>query len=92
MALRYTHNLIEGAAAAPIAAARKLKAELADQNVAMVMSGANLDTETSDGYWVRNRVRVAVPQTFLLTFGGLGIRFLLDGDNQLFHFLKFGAV
>lgn len=46
MALRYTHNLIEGAAAAPIAAARKLKAELADQNVAMVMSGANLDTET----------------------------------------------
>ena len=46
MALRYTHNLIEGAAAAPIAAVRKLKAELADQNVVMIMSGANLDTET----------------------------------------------
>jgi threonine dehydratase len=46
MALRYTHNLIEGAAAAPIAAARKLQAELADQNVVMIMSGANLDTET----------------------------------------------
>ena len=46
MALRYTHNLIEGAAAAPIAAACKLKAELADQNVVMIMSGANLDTET----------------------------------------------
>ena len=46
IALRYTHNLAEGAAAAPIAAARKLKAELAGQNVVMVMSGANLDTET----------------------------------------------
>lgn len=46
MALRYTHNLIEGAAAAPIAAACKLKAELTDQNVVMIMSGANLDTET----------------------------------------------
>ena len=46
MALRYTHNLIEGAAAAPIAAACKLKAKLADQNVVMIMSGANLDTET----------------------------------------------
>ena len=46
MALRYTHNLIEGAAAAPIAAARKLEAELTDQNVVMIMSGANLDTET----------------------------------------------
>jgi threonine dehydratase len=46
MAIRYTHNLIEGAAAAPIAAARKLKTEFADQNVVMIMSGANLDTET----------------------------------------------
>ena len=46
MALRYTHNLAEGAAAAPIAAARRLKAELSDLNVAMVMSGANLDHRT----------------------------------------------
>ena len=46
MALRYTHNLIEGAAAAPIAAARKLKTELINRNVVMIMSGANLDTET----------------------------------------------
>ena len=45
-ALRYTHNLAEPAAAAPIAAARKLKAELKNQNVVMVMSGANIDTET----------------------------------------------
>ena len=46
MALRYTHNLIEGAAAAPIAAARKLGTELAGENVALIMSGANLDTKT----------------------------------------------
>ena len=46
MALRYTHNLAEPAAAAPIAAAQKMKAELKDQNVVMVMSGANIDTET----------------------------------------------
>ena len=45
-ALRYTHNLAEPAAAAPIAAARKLKAELKNRNVVMVMSGANIDTET----------------------------------------------
>lgn len=46
MALRYTHNLAEPAAAAPIAAALKLKAELKDQNVVMIMSGANIDTAT----------------------------------------------
>jgi threonine dehydratase len=34
---------------APIAAARKLKAELAGQKVVMVMSGANLDTEMLKG-------------------------------------------
>ena len=46
MALRYTHNLAEPAAAAPIAAAHKLKAELKGRNVVMVMSGANIDTKT----------------------------------------------
>lgn len=46
IALRYTHNLAEPAAAASIAAAHKLKAELKNQNVVMVMSGANIDTET----------------------------------------------
>ena len=45
-ALRWTHNLAEGAGAAPLAAAHKLTAELAGKNVVMVMSGANLDTET----------------------------------------------
>lgn len=46
LALRCTHNLAEGAGAAPLAAAHKLADTLAGQHVAMVMSGANLDTET----------------------------------------------
>ena len=46
LALRWTHNLAEGAGAAPIAAAHKRTDELAGKNVVMVMSGANLDTET----------------------------------------------
>ena len=45
-ALRWTHNLAEGAGAAPLAAAHKLTETLAGKNVVMVMSGANLDTET----------------------------------------------
>ena len=46
LALRWTHNLAEGAGAAPLAAAHKLTDSLAGKNVVMVMSGANLDTET----------------------------------------------
>jgi len=46
LALRWTHNLAEGAGAAPLATAHKLADTLAGQNVVMVMSGANLDTET----------------------------------------------
>lgn len=46
MALRWTHNLAEGAGASPLAAAQKLTDRLAGKNVVMVMSGANLDTET----------------------------------------------
>ena len=46
LALRWTHNLAEGAGAAPIAAAHKLTDTLAGKNVVMVMTGANLDTET----------------------------------------------
>lgn len=45
-ALRYTHNLAEGAAASTIAGAYKLTEKLAGQNVAMVMSGGNIDMET----------------------------------------------
>ena len=46
LALRWTHNLAEGAGASPIAAAHKLTETLAGKRVVMVMSGANLDTET----------------------------------------------
>ena len=46
LALRWTHNLAEGAGAASIAAAHKLTDTLAGKRVVMVMSGGNLDTET----------------------------------------------
>ncbi len=46
LALRWTHNLAEGAGASPIAAAHKLTDALAGKRVVMVMSGANLDTKT----------------------------------------------
>lgn len=46
LALRWTHNLAEGAGASPIAAAHKLTGTLAGKRVVMVMTGANLDTET----------------------------------------------
>ena len=45
-ALRWTHNLAEGAGASPIAAAHKLTDTLAGKRVVMVMSGGNLDTNT----------------------------------------------
>ena len=45
-ALRWTHNVAEGAGAAPLAAAHTLTDTLAGKHVVMVMSGANLDTET----------------------------------------------
>ncbi len=45
-ALRWTHNLAEGAGAAALAAAFKLSDTLAGQNVVMIMSGGNLDTKT----------------------------------------------
>jgi threonine dehydratase len=43
MALKTTHNLTEGAGAAAIAAAHKLKDSLAGQRVVCIMSGGNLD-------------------------------------------------
>ena len=46
LALRATHNLAEGAGAAPLAAAMKLRGELAGKKVACVMSGGNIDRET----------------------------------------------
>ncbi|MEW5982422.1 MAG: threonine dehydratase [Acidobacteriota bacterium] len=44
MALRATHNLAEGAGAAPLAAAWKMRRELAGKTVVCVMSGGNMDT------------------------------------------------
>ena len=43
--LEHTHNLAEGAGAAPLAAALQLKGRLAGKKVALVMSGGNLSVE-----------------------------------------------
>jgi threonine dehydratase len=45
-ALAHTHNLAEGAGAAPLAAAHKYRARLAGQKVACVMTGGNIDAAT----------------------------------------------
>jgi len=44
--LFHTHNLAEGAGAASLAAAIKLRAQLAGQRVAIILSGGNIDTAT----------------------------------------------
>lgn len=46
LALRATHNLAEGAGAASLAAAMKLRDRLAGRNVVCVMSGGNIDAAT----------------------------------------------
>jgi threonine dehydratase len=46
LALRTTHNLAEGAGAAPLAAAVKLRDRLAGKKVVCVMSGGNIDAAT----------------------------------------------
>jgi threonine dehydratase len=46
LALRTTHNLAEGAGAAPLAAAVKLRDRLAGKKVVCVMSGGNIDRAT----------------------------------------------
>ena len=43
--LEHTHNLAEGAGAAPLAAALQLKEQLAGKKVVLVMSGGNLSVE-----------------------------------------------
>ncbi|MCP5094048.1 MAG: pyridoxal-phosphate dependent enzyme, partial [Chloroflexi bacterium] len=43
--LQHTHNLAEGAGAAPLAAALQLKERLAGKKVALIMSGGNLSIE-----------------------------------------------
>ena len=46
LALRTTHNLAEGAGAAPLAAAMKLRDALRGKKVVCVMSGGNIDAAT----------------------------------------------
>jgi threonine dehydratase len=46
LALRATHNLAEGAGAAPLMAAIKLREQLAGKTVVCVMSGGNMDQRT----------------------------------------------
>ncbi len=46
LALRTTHNLAEGAGAASLAAAMKLRASLAGKKIVCVMSGGNIDRTT----------------------------------------------
>jgi threonine dehydratase len=46
LALRTTHNLAEGAAAAALIAARKLHGQLAGKKIVCVMSGGNIDAAT----------------------------------------------
>ena len=46
LALRTTHNLAEGAGAAPLMAAMKLRDQLAGKRVVCVMSGGNIDGAT----------------------------------------------
>jgi len=46
LALRTTHNLAEGAGAAPLMAAMKLRGRLAGRKVVCVMSGGNIDRAT----------------------------------------------
>lgn len=43
LALRYTHNLAEGAGVAALAAGLKISDRLKGQNVVMIMSGGNID-------------------------------------------------
>ena len=44
--LFHTHNLAEGAGAAPLAAAIQLRSHLAGKRVVMILSGGNIDAAT----------------------------------------------
>jgi threonine dehydratase len=46
LALRTTHNLAEGAGAAPLAAVKQRQASLRSRTIVCVMSGGNIDTRT----------------------------------------------
>jgi len=44
--LRTTHNLVEGAGAAGLAGVLKLRENLTDKRVGIILSGGNIDDET----------------------------------------------
>jgi len=44
--LETTHNLAEGAGAAPLAAGLKIRDQLRDKKVVMILSGGNIDLAT----------------------------------------------
>ncbi|MEA2624674.1 MAG: threonine dehydratase [Candidatus Binatota bacterium] len=62
--LRHTHNLAEGAAAAGLAAAFRLRDELRGRRVVVVLSGSNVDAATL------RRVLAEVPRRVSLTIYG----------------------
>jgi len=57
--LEHTHNLAEGAAAAPLAAALKLKGRLAGKNVVLVMTGGNISIDRLRKVLAQPRARAA---------------------------------
>ncbi|MBK5104967.1 MAG: pyridoxal-phosphate dependent enzyme, partial [Burkholderiales bacterium] len=59
--LEHTHNLAEDAAAAPLAAALKLRKRLAGKNVVLVMTGGNLSIERLKAFLARPASAAAVP-------------------------------
>jgi threonine dehydratase len=59
--LEHTHNLAEGAGAAPLAAAMKLKDRLAGKNVVLVMTGGNLSIDRLRKLLVQQGRLVATP-------------------------------
>jgi threonine dehydratase len=61
IALRTTHNLAEGAGAGSIAAAKKLRSQLAGRKTVCVMSGGNIDTAT---------LRHVLSSSFVIGSGG----------------------
>lgn len=46
MMMKHTHNLVEGAAAAPLAAALKMREKLKNKNVVLIASGGNISIKT----------------------------------------------
>lgn len=59
--LFHTHNLAEGAGAAALAAALRVRARLAGQRVALVLSGGNIDAATLR--WVLGRTQEQSPSS-----------------------------